>query len=69
MSKERKKAVLCVCVSVCVCVCFGRLPEKRGGAEAKAGSVLVNYYIASVPLIICISLENIRGTGKGLLDR
>lgn len=53
---------------VCVCLCFGRLPEKSGGAEAKARSVLVNYYIVSVPLIICISLENIRATGKGPLD-
>ena len=50
---------VCVCVSVCVCLCFGRLLETSGGAEAKTGSLLVNYYIATVPLIMCISLGNV----------
>lgn len=50
---EGRRAVVCVCVSI------GRLPETKGGAEAKVGSLLVNYYIATVPLIMCISLENV----------
>ena len=54
-----RKAVVCVCVCVCVCLCFGRLLETSGGAEAKTGSLLVNYYIATVPLIMCISLGNV----------
>ena len=56
---EGRRAVVCVCVCVCVCVSIGRLPETKGGAEAKVGSLLVNYYIATVPLIMCISLENV----------
>ena len=60
---------MCVCVCVCLSVClyFGRLPATKGGAEAKVGSLLVNYYLATVPLIMCISLENVRGRDSGLL--
>ena len=56
---------MCVFVCVCVCLYFGRLPETKGGAEAKVGSLLVNYYLATVPLIMCISLENVRGRDSG----
>lgn len=49
---------LCVCVYVCLCVSmFWEAAREKWRAGAEAWSMPVNDYIATVPLIICISLE------------
>lgn len=58
-----------VCVCVCVCVSmFWEAAREKCRARAEAWSMPVNYYIATVPLIICISLETKEATRGVLLD-
>lgn len=63
MSEERKETILYVCVCVCVSL-FWEAARAEWRSREKSGSMLVNYNIATVPLLICISLENVRATGR-----
>lgn len=53
-------------VAVCVCVYEAAREEWRAGPEP--GSVPANYYRATAPVTICISLETVGATREGLLD-
>lgn len=61
--RARVRVFVCLCVSM-----FWEAAREKWRAGAEAWSMPVNYYIATVPLITCISLETKGATRDGLLD-